>query len=102
MKRKSFLHPTNMTGVFGQNRFIWAYHISLQFSKELARPISKHMRTTSDLQKEKNKLRSEVWENEHENYFSYSIMKIVDDLVMVKPGTVTKIDEARTKKVWES
>lgn len=51
MYRKSFLHPTNRTGVCGQNLLISGYHITLQFRKETGLVMEKHSNTTSDLMK---------------------------------------------------
>lgn len=49
MYRRSFLHPTNRTGVCGQNLLISGYHITLQFRKETGLVMEKHSNTTSDL-----------------------------------------------------
>lgn len=49
MYRRSFLHPTNRTGVCGQNLLISGYHITLQFRKETGLVMEKHSKTTSDL-----------------------------------------------------
>lgn len=48
MYLKSFLQPTRMTGVSGQNRRISGYHIALQFRKDTGLAIEKHRSTTSD------------------------------------------------------
>lgn len=49
MKRKSFLQPTNRTGVLGQKRRISGSHTALQLRSDLGLPIEKHSSTTSDL-----------------------------------------------------
>lgn len=46
---RSFLHPTNSTGVLGQNLLISGYHISRQFLSDTGLLTLKHSRTTSDL-----------------------------------------------------
>ena len=50
MKRRSFLQPTNKTGVLGQKRRISGSHMALQLRNDFGLPIEKHSNTTSDLQ----------------------------------------------------
>lgn len=47
--RKSFLQPTSITGVSGQNLRISGNHIALQLRKDIGLAIEKHSKTTSDL-----------------------------------------------------
>lgn len=46
---KSFLHPTKITGVSGQNLRISGYHIALQLRNDIGLAIEKHNKTISDL-----------------------------------------------------
>ena len=49
MYRKSFLQPTKMIGVCGQNRLISSYHMVLQLRKDIGFVMEKQRRTTSAL-----------------------------------------------------
>uniref|UniRef100_A0AAG5DBW7 Uncharacterized protein n=1 Tax=Anopheles atroparvus TaxID=41427 RepID=A0AAG5DBW7_ANOAO len=54
---KSFLHPTRMTGVSGQNLRISGYHMARQFRSETGFAIEKQSSTTSELEKGKGTVR---------------------------------------------
>lgn len=48
MYRKSFLHPTKITGVSGQNLRISGYHMARQFRNDTGFVMEKHKSTTSE------------------------------------------------------